>query len=166
MLLPRGSGHTGDRCAARAAWGDVTGISGGEQSTFRYDAFERMTCATRTYSSTGACAAGGTGQGMTFTYDALDRRDTRNSGSVTTQLSYIGTGELVSDADGSDGTRRSYDYTSDFERLAMHEDQGGSVTPASYIKDANGSVQNLATGSDGKSLRAARTSTTRRPASR
>ncbi|MDQ3740522.1 MAG: RHS repeat-associated core domain-containing protein, partial [Actinomycetota bacterium] len=133
-------------------WGDVESISGGgSDARFGYDEFDRMTCSAGGASLPATCddAAGK----RSIQYDGLDRRDSMTENGESTDFSYIGTSENLSQEEGTNKTR-AYDYSSDFERLGMdRSDASGSASSSysSYLKDANGSVTGM-TGDGGAKL--------------
>jgi len=107
----------------------------GAGTTYQYDPFGRMTQA-----STG-------GQASDYDYDGLDRRETQTRGSTNFDSAYIGTSEQLSSETQSGGgsEERTYDYSSDGERLGMarRASSSGDFSYSAYSKDANGSVEYL-----------------------
>jgi RHS repeat-associated protein len=106
--------------------------------SFEYDSFGWMIHSTRGSSDT------------TYSYDGLDRRDTRQEGSQPPfDLSYVGSSEALSQEQqfGGPGELRSYDYTSGLgERLGTARRATTTDPTASYHAyqtDANGSVEAL-----------------------
>lgn len=124
-------------------FGNVTSIvtpgNGQSGAEYRYDEFERM--------------IGGHDAGQAdeqFTYDGLDRRDSKTAAGVTWDLSYVGTSETLSQeqrrtAAGAVLETRSYDYDADREALGQSV---RAATPSyrTYTKDANGSILGLEDG--------------------
>src|SRR5439155_10572075 len=120
-----------------------------QDTTFSYDAFGRM------IKSRGP----GDSADRDYTYDGLDRRDTRidNKGQPTQQTldySYIGLTEklsreelpaLDSDTTGATKTVKTYDYDSRLSRQGQQSNTGAlPPTPyRSYGTDANGSIEGL-----------------------
>ncbi len=117
--------------------------------TYDYDPFNRL------LGSKGE----GVGGESSYTYDALDRRDTETKGSQRFDLSYVGMSESLSQREGlatsSDGTdtangTKRFDYDSEMTRLGMTStDQQGATKYRSYATDANGSVVGLESDQDG-----------------
>lgn len=113
--------------------GLITIDAPGKVTRYRYDPFERLIEGTPPGSTTES----------KFTYDGLDRRDTKTTGSTTRNFAYIGATEHLS-TERSGTTTYSYDYDSAYDR------QGQSTKPdasagsyRAYTKDANGSVEGL-----------------------
>jgi RHS repeat-associated protein len=130
-------------------FGNVKAITGAEAATFTYDDFARMT------------KAESSGETNSYTYDGLDRRDSRTKTTPTTaakkaDFSYIGSSENLSqEKDPNDAQAnevwRSYDYDSQGERVGMSMKNGASApTSARYSKDVNGSVEDLEDGTGTK----------------
>ena len=133
-------------------------VSGGARTVYAYDKFGSMT---------GYALEGQTpplmwghdefgrmvtsnrgGIQTTYSYDALDRRDTKIEGGRTFDLSYVGASEALSQEQefGGQTEFRSYDYTGNaLERLGTARKT--STTPTApyraYSTDANGSVEGL-----------------------
>ena len=112
----------------------------GPDTTFDYDEFGRMT------KSRGPEETAD----RDYTFDGLDRRDTRTAGSAVFDFAYIGMTEKLSREEAPDGGGRkvhSYDYDSGLRRQGK-QTRAGTVTSAyrSYAKDANGSVEGLEDG--------------------
>ncbi len=122
-------------------------------STFAYDDFGSTTQISQSGASGGASkdtgmdydefgrmkkGSGPDGKSVTYSYDALDRRDQKTESGQAQDMSYIGTSESLSEEAGA-GKDRSYDYSSDMERLG----QAKGSDYKGYAKDANGSVEGL-----------------------
>jgi len=135
----QGGASPGTQTYGYDQFGSTTQISGGAGAGgsgggtgMDYDEFGRMKKGT-----------GPDGKALTYTYDALDRRDTKQeSAKATEDMAYVGTSEALSqEGDPAQGSeRKSYDYTSDMERLGQAK---GSVAYKGYAKEANGSVEGL-----------------------
>lgn len=109
-------------------FGSLTRIAaGGEAATFSYDEFERMT---------GSHVPDEPDEA--YSYDGLDRRDSKTKSGERFDLAYVGQSEAISQERSSSETR-SYDYNSTLEGLGQEKD--GDFR--SYAKDANGSVEGL-----------------------
>jgi hypothetical protein len=111
-----GSGASSSSTYAYDDFGSTTQISGGGtgggQTGMDYDEFGRMKKGT-----------GPDGKAVTYTYDALDRRDQKIEDGQSQDMSYIGTSESLSEEAGA-GKDRSYDYSSDMERLGQASGDG------------------------------------------
>ncbi len=84
----------------------------------------------------------------TYTYDGLDRRDTKIEAGRTFDLSYVGASEALSQEQefGGQGEFRSYDYTGGgLERLGTARKTSATPTAPyrAYSTDAAGSVEGL-----------------------
>ncbi len=117
--------------------GEIVGYDspGSSGTTFRYDQFGRQT-----YSENDQ------GKAATFSYDGLDRRDTKTEAAKTFDLSYVGSSESLSQEQQFGGAEtRSYDYDSRMQRLGMARRTltrpVGSYR--AFSTDANGSVEGL-----------------------
>ncbi len=124
-------------------FGNVTKIEtpGQPAAEYRFDEFERM--------------IGGHDAGQpdeTFTYDGLDRRDSQTENDQAWDLSYIGTGEQLSQeqaktAVGTEVETRTYDYDASMDGLGQSVRKPlTAASYKSYTKDANGSVTGLEDG--------------------
>jgi RHS repeat-associated protein len=81
-----------------------------------------------------------------YSYDGLDRRDTKQAGGKTFDLSYVGLSESLSQEQQFNGDeRRSYDYNSAMERLGTARRTSPTQTAPyrAYSTDAAGSVEGL-----------------------
>lgn len=114
-----------------------------DTSSFAYDEFERMTNA----------RGPGLESDTTYTYDGLDRRDSRCEANTSadaesctgqsTDYSYVGASELLSQEEGG-GKTLGYDYDSGGDSLGQTQPTADDpATYRSYAKDANGSVEGL-----------------------
>ena len=112
---------------------DITPPAGAPAEHYDYDGFERQT----NWSKTGATP-------ISYTYDALDRRDTRTQGSNTTNYAYLGSTEKLSREESTGGKTQFFDYDSSLDRIGRAE-QTSTQTPSyqAYTTDANGSVESL-----------------------
>jgi RHS repeat-associated protein len=82
----------------------------------------------------------------TYSYDGLDRRDTKVADGREFDLSYVGLSESLSQEQQFGGEeRRTYDYDSALERLGTARRTSPSQTAQyrAYSKDASGSVEGL-----------------------
>jgi RHS repeat-associated protein len=119
-------------------FGDITSyqVQGASQpeAEFTYDAFGRLIESKR-----------GSDEEH-YTYDGLDRRDTKQADGRTFDLSYIGLSESLSQEQEFGGDeRRSYDYNSTMERLGTARRTSPTQTAPyrAYSTDAAGSVEGL-----------------------
>jgi RHS repeat-associated protein len=120
-------------------FGEITGYGPDCQAPvakFEYDPFGRMRKFTQG------------GNDTLYTFDGLDRRDTKIDGGRTFDLSYVGIGEALSQEQefGGQAEVRAYDYTgNDLERLGMARKTSptGTVPYRAYMTDAAGSVEGL-----------------------
>lgn len=149
--------YDGDRLTSSATSG---GSSGGTSSNYSYDDFGAVTSigdgggsgagTTYGYDDFGRVTkgTGPDGKAQDFTYDGLDRRDSKSQDGKTSDMSYVGITESLSQEQGpgTDATKtktRSYDYDSSGERLGQSSGDGSTATYRSYAKDANGSVEGV-----------------------
>jgi RHS repeat-associated protein len=119
-------------------FGDITSyrVEGASEpaAEFSYDAFGRLTRSKR-----------GADEEL-YSYDGLDRRDTKQAGGREFDLSYIGLSEALSQEQQFGGDeRRSYDYNSAMERLGTARRTSPTQTAPyrAYSTDASGSVEGL-----------------------
>jgi RHS repeat-associated protein len=97
-----------------------------------YDAFQRM-ISSRDPASSAATTS--------YTYDGLDRRDTKAQSGTTTTYGYVGSSnDLSLESTAAENTKRSYDYDAVGERQGQQV-VATSSTYRSYVVDAQGSVQ-------------------------
>ena len=139
LLSASGGGATTTYNYDDGGLGEIVGYSvtgGTSETTFRYDEFGRQTF-----------SDDGKGKAATYSFDGLDRRDTKRESTKMMDLSYVGSSESLSQEqqfDGGDETR-SYDYDAGMERLGMARRNAGQTSSRyrNYSKDANGSVEGL-----------------------
>jgi RHS repeat-associated protein len=134
------SGQAGDLTSIQAG-GCGTAQTAGDVS-YKYDKFDRLVGSTDQ-----------SGAATSYTYDALDRRDTKCNGAcsagTSTDLAYVGlTNALSSEHRGASSPgqpqQRSYDYNSQLERLGTDWKNGsGTSEYRSYLNGPDGTVDGL-----------------------
>jgi RHS repeat-associated protein len=135
-VVTQGATSTTTNYSYDQGFGDITSyrVEGAAQpaAEYAYDAFGRLTRSER-----GA-------KEEQYSYDGLDRRDTKLADGREFDLSYIGLSEALSqEQQVGGGERRSYDYDSLMERLGTARRTTETQTAAyrAYSKDAAGSVE-------------------------
>jgi RHS repeat-associated protein len=126
-------------CYAAAGFGEITGYGldcQAPSTAYTYDPFGRMTSSKQGSLTT------------TYSFDGLDRRDTKTAGGRTFDLSYVGASEALSQEQefGGQSELRSYDYTGNaLERLGMARKTSptGTAPYRAYMTDAAGSIEGL-----------------------
>ena len=113
----------------------------GGTARYCYDEFERLVAGR---------VAGESKENAVFTYDGLDRRDTKtvktSSGDRVRDMAYVGTTRMLTREQDADGQTKYYDYASNGEREGQAKASAGTTDPSRYFaygKDANGSIEEL-----------------------